>query len=50
VLDAQQRIVGVYSRSEQVPIAQGRLDLTATALDPAQRYTDWKFIAKVKKT
>lgn len=50
VLDAQQRIVGVYSRSEQAPIAQGPQALSATEIDPAQHYADWKFIAKVKKT
>jgi type II secretory pathway pseudopilin PulG len=40
VLDAEQRIVGVYSRSEQAPITEGA----------GSRYADWKFIAKVKKT
>lgn len=50
VLNAEQRIVGVYSRSEQAPIAEGVQELAATQLEPARRYADWKFIAKVKKS
>jgi type II secretory pathway pseudopilin PulG len=50
VLDAEQRIVGVYSRSEQAPIAEGAQELAATQLEPGRRYADWKFIAKVKKS
>ena len=51
VLDGEQRIVGVYSRSEQAPVAQGPLSLAAAAdLPAARRYAEWKFIAKVKKT
>jgi type II secretory pathway pseudopilin PulG len=50
VLDAEQRIVGVYSRSEQAPVAEGPLKLGATELEPARRYADWKFIAKVQKS
>jgi type II secretory pathway pseudopilin PulG len=38
VLDAEQRIVGVYSLSEEAPLAEGS----------ARRYSDWKFIAKGK--
>jgi type II secretory pathway pseudopilin PulG len=40
VLDAQQHIIGVYSRSERAPLAQGP--------QAAQHYSDWKFTAKVK--
>jgi type II secretory pathway pseudopilin PulG len=47
VLDAQQRIVGVYSRSEAAPIAEGPLDLGAVQLPAAQHYSDWKFLVKV---
>jgi hypothetical protein len=50
VLDSQQRIIGVYSRNEQSPIAEGALELGAVQLEPARRYSDWKFIAKVKKS
>jgi hypothetical protein len=47
VLDPQQRIIGVYSRSEAAPIAEGRLDLGVVRLDPAKHYSDWKFLAQV---
>jgi len=50
VLDAQQRIVGVYSRSEQAPVAEGPLQLQATELAAARRYADWKFVARMPKT
>jgi type II secretory pathway pseudopilin PulG len=46
VLDSEQRIVGVYSRSEKAPIAEGALDLGPVQLPPARHYADWKFIAK----
>lgn len=48
VLDADQRVVGVYSRSQQAPIATGPIDLGVVRLPAAQHYADWKFIAKVK--
>ncbi|MED5621556.1 type II secretion system protein [Ideonella sp. BN130291] len=50
VLDAQQRIVGVHSLSEQPPLAEGRLEAGGVELAPAKHYSDWKFIAKVNKT
>lgn len=46
VLDADQRIAGVYSRSDDAPVAQGRLDLGRVVLTPAQHYSDWKFTQK----
>ena len=46
LLDKDQRITGVYSQSEDAPIAQGPLDLGQVPLDPARRYADWKFIPK----
>jgi type II secretory pathway pseudopilin PulG len=47
LLDPQQRIVGVYSRSEATPIAERPLDLGSVQLAAAQRYSDWKFVTKV---
>ena len=48
LLDKDQRITGVYSQSEDAPIAKGPLDLGSVLLDPARRYADWKFIPKPK--
>lgn len=48
VFDAQHHIVGVYSRSEQAPLAQGPQNANGVQLAPAQHYSDWKFIAQVK--
>jgi type II secretory pathway pseudopilin PulG len=45
VLDDRQRIVGIYSRSEQAPI--GASPSTATGLTRnAARYSEWKFMAE----
>lgn len=48
VLDAEHRIVGVYSQSANAPVAQGPLDLGDISLKPAQRYSDWKFTVKTR--
>jgi type II secretory pathway pseudopilin PulG len=37
-------IAGVYSRSEEQPLRSVALDLGGLVLDPAQRYSDWKFV------
>lgn len=47
VLDAQQRVRGVYSKSAEAPIAAAPQSLAGTSLTTASRYEDWKFIAKV---
>lgn len=44
VLDAQQRIIGVYSTSDGVPLM--RKPTGFPGLPPARRYSDWKFIAR----
>jgi type II secretory pathway pseudopilin PulG len=49
VLDGQQRIVGVYSRSEQAPVAEGARELSSVSLPAAHQYADWKFIARAEK-
>ena len=45
LLDRDNGIVGVYSRSEEAPLIEGPIDLGPVALPPAKRYSDWKFIA-----
>lgn len=47
VRDAQGRIQGVYSLSEDAPVAQGPLVLDGVSLAPARRYADWKFVPEV---
>ena len=44
MLDAERRIVGVYSRSDDPPIAEGSIELGNIILSPAKRYSDWKFM------
>lgn len=46
VKDAAGRIIGVYSQSDDAPIARGMQQLDGLTLPPARRYSDWKFIAK----
>jgi type II secretory pathway pseudopilin PulG len=46
IRDAEQGIVGVYSRSQDAPLAQGAVMVGRVKLDPAQRYSDWKFLVK----
>ena len=48
VLDGEGRVTGVYSLSDQAPIAQGALVIGDLALPAAKRYSEWKFIAKPK--
>ena len=45
VRDKDGGIVGVFSQSEDAPIALGPVDLGSVALVPARRYSDWKFTA-----
>jgi len=42
------RITGVYSLSEEAPLAERAIDLGTTVLAPAKHYSDWKFIVKTK--
>jgi type II secretory pathway pseudopilin PulG len=46
VVDADRRITGVYSLSQEAPIAEGALELGAASLAPARHYSDWKFVPK----
>jgi type II secretory pathway pseudopilin PulG len=46
VRDPAGRITGVYSQSEEAPVAQGQILLDDRALPPAKRYKDWLFLAK----
>lgn len=46
LLDADKRIVGVYSLSNEAPVTHGPLELGGVMLAPAQRYSDWKFTLK----
>ena len=46
--DGSGRIVGVYSLSTEVPLAQGEQRLDDRMLPPARRYADWKFLADPK--
>lgn len=48
IQDTEGRVVGVFSRSEGAPVAEGPLNLGDVLLAPAKRYSDWKFMAKVK--
>ena len=48
VHDADGRIVGVYSLSQDAPLAERGVDLGVTVLGPAKHYADWKFIVKAK--
>ncbi|WP_394484199.1 type II secretion system protein [Roseateles sp. LYH14W] len=43
VLDTDGRVMGVYSQSQDAPLAQGPQRIGALQLPPAQRYADWKF-------
>lgn len=43
VLDVDKRIVGVYSLSDEAPVAQGALEVEGVSLAPAQHYSQWKF-------
>lgn len=43
VKDIDGYIVGVYSQSTDEPIAAGVVDLGYIVLEPARRYSDWKF-------
>ncbi len=45
VRDKDGRILGVYSQSEDPPIAQGPQLRGPVVLGPALRYADWKFLA-----
>jgi len=45
VRDIDGRLIGVYSQSDETPLAQGDQRLGALSLAPARRYSDWKFIA-----
>ena len=45
VRDGDGRIVGVYSQSDDAPIAQAPQRPGGILLSPARRYADWKFIA-----
>ena len=46
IRDTEGRVQGVYSRSEEPPLARRPIDLGVTLLEPAQRYSDWKFAPK----
>lgn len=46
VRDESGRIVGVHSLSGEPPLAQGAVALDDRVLPPAQRYSEWKFLAK----
>lgn len=46
VKDAAGRIVGVYSHSDDEPVARGVQQLDGVTLPAASRYSDWKFMAK----
>jgi len=48
VRDPAGRIMGVHSLSEETPIAQGAVRLDDRVLQPARRYSDWKFLAKTE--
>lgn len=45
IRDADQGIVGVYSQSQEAPLAQGPVTAGSVNLKPARRYSDWKFTA-----
>lgn len=43
LLDTDGRVMGVYSQSQEAPLAQGPQRIGALRLAPAERYADWKF-------
>jgi type II secretory pathway pseudopilin PulG len=47
LLDANQRVRGIYSQSGEAPLAGAPLALGDAVLPVLPRYADWKFIAKV---
>ena len=47
--DEAQKIIGVYSQSERVPLVTGGIDAGGFNLLPATRYTDWKFSIRPKE-
>lgn len=48
VLDAASHVRGVYSQSGDAPLRVEALELGSATLPAAQRYSDWKFIAKTQ--
>lgn len=46
--DEHGRIVGVHSLSEKMPIAQSPALPSGYRLNPASRYTDWKFMGETQ--
>jgi len=48
VQNEEGRITGVYSLSEEAPLAERAIDLGVAVLPPAKHYSDWKFIVKSK--
>jgi type II secretory pathway pseudopilin PulG len=48
VLDGDNRIAGVYSRSDDAPLIDGPVNLDDFALPPAKHYSDWKFMLPAK--
>jgi type II secretory pathway pseudopilin PulG len=46
VQDDQGRIIGVFSLSEDAPLAERSIDLGGVLLPPVRRYSDWKFAIK----
>lgn len=48
VQQADGGILGVYSQSTEQPLRRDGFEEGALQLPPAQRYQDWKFIAKVQ--
>lgn len=43
VKDTAGRVMGVYSQSQEAPLAQGPQRIGSLTLAPAQHYADWKF-------
>lgn len=48
VLDPTGRVQGVYSQNAETPLRVEAIDLGSVVLPAAQRYSDWKFIAKLQ--
>ena len=48
VLDPNGRVQGIYSQAAGEPLRQESLDLGGQTLPAARKYSDWKFVAKVK--
>lgn len=46
IRDNDGRIKGIYSLSQEAPIARGPLRIGGISLDPAKKYADWQFIAQ----